>query len=317
MIKFIFSRLFHSFLVMLAISFIAFFIMFKAGDPVQLLLPPDATQQEVIQMRHTLGLDRSFFVQYKSFLVQLSQCNLGNSFIYGEPALDIVLERLPATLELAIMAMAISILLGIPLGIMASIDPNSVTSKVIMFFSLGGISMPVFWIGMLLVLLFSVLFDILPSSGRGEVYLFTSAFTWDGIKHLVMPVLTLSLFQLALIIRLTKSGMSEVLTEDYIKFAIAKGLPQRITVYHHALKNTLIPLVTVIGIQFGQLIAFTIITETIFAWPGTGKLIIDSIQNLDRPVVIAYLLVIASIFVVINFLVDIIYTLIDPRVRLS
>ncbi|MEA3419465.1 MAG: ABC transporter permease [Campylobacterota bacterium] len=317
MIKFISSRLFHSFLVMLAISFIAFFIMFKAGDPVQLLLPPDATQQEVAQMRHTLGLDQSFIVQYKSFLIQLSHGNLGNSFIYGEPALDIVLERLPATLELAIIAMMISILLGIPLGVIASIKPNSITSKFIMVFSLAGISMPVFWVGMLLVLLFSVTIDILPSSGRGEVYLFTSAFTWDGIKHLIMPVVTLSLFQLALIIRLTKSGMSEVLTQDYIKFATAKGLPERVIVYHHALKNTLIPLVTVIGIQFGQLIAFTIVTETIFAWPGTGKLIIDSIQNLDRPVVIAYLLVIASIFVLINFLVDILYTLIDPRVRLS
>jgi len=317
MIKFISRRIFHSFLVMFAISFIAFFIMFKSGDPVQLLLPADATQQEMIQMRHTLGLDRSFFVQYKSFLIQLSQGNLGNSFIYGEPALKIVFERLPATLELAIIAMIISVLLGIPLGILASINPNSIVSKVIMFFSLGGISMPVFWIGMLLVLLFSVLFNILPSSGRGEVYLFTSAFTWDGIKHLIMPVMTLSLFQLALIIRLTKSGMSEILTEDYIKFTKAKGLPQRVTIYHHALKNTLIPLITVIGIQFGQLIAFTIVTETIFAWPGTGKLIIDSIQNLDRPVVIAYLLVIASIFVLINFIVDIIYTFIDPRVRLS
>jgi peptide/nickel transport system permease protein len=212
--------------------------------------------------------------------------------------------------------MLIAIFFGIPLGIMASIKPTSKRSKAIMFFSLGGISMPVFWIGMLLVLLFSVLFNILPSSGRGEVYLFTSAFTLDGIKHLIMPVLTLSLFQLALIIRLTKSGMSEVLMEDYIKLAIAKGLPKRVSIYHHALKNTLIPLITVIGIQFGQLIAFTIVTETIFAWPGTGKLIIDSIQNLDRPVVVAYLLVIATIFVVINFIVDVIYTLIDPRVSL-
>ncbi len=317
MFKYIANRLFNSFLVMLAISFIAFFIMYKAGDPVQLLLPPDATQQEVVQMRHTLGLDGSFITQYKSFLVQLSHGNLGNSFIYGEPALDIVFERLPATLELAILAMAISILLGIPLGVISSINPDSTLSKSIMFFSLAGISIPVFWIGMVLVLLFSVMFDILPSSGRGEVYLFTSAFTWDGIKHLIMPVVTLSLFQLALIIRLTQSGMREVLMQDYIKFAVAKGLPRRAVVYTHALKNTLIPLVTVIGIQFGQLIAFTIVTETIFAWPGTGKLIIDSIQNLDRPVVIAYLLVIAAIFVCINFIVDLIYTFIDPRVRLS
>jgi len=317
MLKYLLNRLFHSFLVMFAISFITFFIMYKAGDPLQMLLPPEATQHEVAQMRHTLGLDGSFLTQYKSFLVQLSHGNLGNSFIYGEPALAIVLERLPATLELAVLAMIISILLGIPLGVISSIRPDSLKSRIIMFFSLAGISIPVFWIGMIFVLIFSVIFNILPSSGRGEVYLFSSAFTWDGIKHLIMPVLTLSLFQLALIIRLTQSGMREILMQDYIKFARAKGLPQNIIVYTHALKNTLLPLVTVIGIQFGQLIAFTIITETIFAWPGTGKLIIDSIQNLDRPVVIAYLLVIAFIFVLINFTIDVIYTLIDPRVRLS
>ncbi|BAF71850.1 ABC transporter permease [Sulfurovum sp. NBC37-1] len=317
MIRYVISRLFNSFLVMLAVSFIAFFIMYKAGDPLQLLLPPDATAQEVAQMRHTLGLDGSFLTQYKSFMIQLSHGNLGNSFIYGEPALDIVLERLPATLELAILAMGVSILLGVPLGVISSMDPDSLKSKAIMLFSLTGISIPVFWIGMMLVLIFSVVFEILPSSGRGEVYLFSSVFTWDGIKHLIMPVTTLSLFQLALIIRLTQSGMREVLTEDYVKFATAKGLPRKVIVYRHAFKNTLLPLITVIGIQFGQLIAFTIVTETIFAWPGTGKLIIDSIQNLDRPVVIAYLLVVALIFILINFIVDILYTWVDPRVRLS
>jgi peptide/nickel transport system permease protein len=316
MLRFILDRLFHTFLVLLAISFITFFIMYKAGDPVQLLLPPDATQAQVVQMRHTLGLDGSFLTQYRSFLVQLSHGNLGTSFVYGEPALKVVMERLPATLELAILAMLLSILIGIPLGVIAAVNAGKWKGKAIMLFSLAGISIPVFWIGMVLVLIFSVLFDLLPSSGRGEVYLFTSALTWDGIRHLIMPVVTLALFQLALIIRLTQSGMREVLTQDYIKFARARGLPEHKVVYGHGLRNALIPLVTVIGLQFGQLIAFTIVTETIFAWPGTGKLIIDSIQNLDRPVVVAYLLVIALIFVVINLIVDLLYTVIDPRMRL-
>jgi len=315
MTKYILNRLFHSVLVMFTISFIVFFIMFKAGDPVELMLPPDATQQDVADMKIALGLDKSFIVQYQRFLINVSKGDLGNSFIYGQPALDIVLERMPATMELAVIAMIISILVGIPLGIISSIKPNSALSRVIMFFSLAGISVPVFWTGMILVLIFSVILGVLPSSGRGEVYLFTSAFTWDGIRHLVMPVVTLSVFQLALILRLTRTGMMEVLMQDYIKLAAAKGVPRRIIVYVHALKNTLIPLITIIGIQFGQLVAFTIVTETIFAWPGSGKLIIDSIQNLDRPVVVAYLLIISFIFVVINFVVDVLYTFVDPRVR--
>jgi len=315
MTKYILNRLFHSALVMFTISFIVFFIMFKAGDPVELMLPPDATQQDVIEMRAALGLDKSFIVQYQKFLINASHGNLGNSFIYGQPALDIVFERMPATLELAVIAMLLSIIIGVPLGIISSIKPNSIVSRVIMFFSLAGISVPVFWTGMILVLVFSVILGVLPSSGRGDVFLFTSAFTWDGIKHLIMPVLTLSIFQLALILRLTRTGMMEVLMQDYIKLAAAKGVPRKVIVYYHALKNTLIPLITVIGIQFGQLVAFTIVTETIFAWPGTGKLIIDSIQSLDRPIVVAYLLVISFLFVAINFLVDVLYTFVDPRVR--
>ncbi len=315
MIKYILNRLFHSTLVMFTISFIVFFIMFKAGDPVELMLPADATQQDVIDMRVALGLDKSFIVQYKNFLINVSHGDLGNSFIYGQPALDIVFERMPATMELAVLAMILSILIGIPLGIISSIKPNSFLSRIIMFFSLAGISVPVFWTGMILVLIFSVIYGVLPSSGRGEVYLFTSAFTWDGIRHLIMPVATLTVFQLALILRLTRTGMMEVLMQDYIKLAAAKGVPRRVIVYYHALKNTLIPLITIIGIQFGQLVAFTIVTETIFAWPGSGKLIIDSIQNLDRPIVVAYLLIISFIFVAINFVVDVLYTFVDPRVR--
>lgn len=316
MTKYILNRLFHALIVLFTISFIVFFIMFKAGDPVELMLPPDATQQEVIDMRATLGLDQSFLVQYQRFLGKAVQGDLGISFVYGQPALDIVFERLPATLELAVLAMFFSILLGIPLGIIASVNPQSFLSRGIMFFSLSGISIPVFWMGMVLVLIFSVILGVLPSSGRGEVALFSSVFTIDGIKHLIMPVITLSLFQLALIIRLTRTGMMEVLMQDYIKLAFAKGIPRAVVVYHHALKNTLIPLITIIGLQFGELVAFTIVTETIFAWPGTGKLIIDSIQSLDRPIVVAYLLVISLMFVFINFVVDVLYTFVDPRVRI-
>ena len=291
--------------------------MYKAGDPVELLLPPDATEQHAIELRHSLGLDKPFSTQYIVFLKNAMKGELGTSFIYGQPAFDVVLERLPATLELAVAAMIISVLLGIPLGVIASVHTQSVLSRSIMFFSLAGISVPVFWTGMVLVLVFSVIFGILPSSGRGEVVFYTSFFTWDGIRHLIMPALTLSVFQLALIVRLTRTGMMEVLMQDYIKLAKAKGLPERVIIYYHALKNTLIPVITVIGIQFGQLIAFAIVTETIFAWPGTGKLIIDSIQTLDRPVVISYLLLVSFIFVMINFLVDVLYTFVDPRVRVK
>jgi len=310
-------RFLQAVFILFVVSFLVFFIMYKAGDPVELLLPPDATQQEADDLKHHLGLDKPFIAQYTTFLKNALHGDVGKSFIYGQSALDVVLERLPATLELAVIAMVISILLGIPLGIVASINPSSLFSRGILFFSLFGISVPVFWTGMILVLVFSVILGILPSSGRGEEILFTSAFTWDGLRHLIMPAVTLSLYQLALILRLTRTGMMEVMMQDYIKLARAKGLPDRVVIFLHALKNTMIPVVTIIGIQFGQLIAFAIVTETIFAWPGTGKLIIDSIHNLDRPVVVAYLLIISAIFIAINFIVDITYTFIDPRVRVK
>ena len=315
MLRYLLNRFSHAAIVMLVVSLAVFFVMYKAGDPVELLLPPDATQKQVEDMREYLGLNEPFFVQYGVFLKNALQGDVGKSFIYGQSALDVVLERLPATLELATFAMILAVGLGIPLGIVASVRPNAPLSKGIMFFSLAGISVPTFWMGMILVLLFSVTWGVLPSSGRADLPPFGSFFSMEGLRHLLLPGITLCLFQLALILRLTKSGMMEVLLQDYIKLARAKGLPQRVVILLHALKNTLIPVVTVIGIQFGELIAFTIVTETIFAWPGTGKLIIDSIQNLDRPVVVAYLMVVAFIFVFINFLVDVIYTFIDPRVR--
>ena len=315
MLAYLSNRILHAVFVMVAVSICVFFVMYKAGDPVQLLLPPDATQKEVAELRTHLGLDKPFWVQYGTFFKNALRGDVGKSFIYGQSALKVVLERLPATLELATAAMIMAVLLGIPLGVIASLKPQSGLSKTIMFFSLAGISVPTFWTGMVFVLVFAVTFGALPSSGRGEAGVFGSFLSLDGIKHLLMPAATLCLYQLALILRLTKSGMMEVLMQDYIKLARAKGLPERVVVLLHALKNTLIPVVTIIGIQFGELIAFTIVTETIFAWPGTGKLIIDSIQNLDRPVVVAYLMMVAVIFVMINLIVDVVYTFIDPRVR--
>jgi len=311
------KRLLYAVGILIIISFLVFAIMYKAGDPTELLLPPDATQQDAIALKQYLGLDQPFHVQYLRFITHAVHGDIGRSFIYGQSALQVVFERLPATLELASVAMLISILMGIPLGVAAAVRPQSFPSQGIMFFSLLGISIPVFWTGMVLVLVFSVILGVLPSSGRGALFWHTSLLTADGILHIIMPAVTLALFQLALIIRLTRTGMLEVLMEDYIKLARAKGLPRRVVVFVHALKNTLIPVITIIGIQFGQLIAFAIVTETIFAWPGTGKLIIDSIQNLDRPVVVAYLLVVATIFVFINFIVDILYTFVDPRIRVK
>ena len=315
MTRYLFNRLSHALIVLLAVSLAVFFVMYKAGDPVELLLPPDATQQQMAAMREHLGLNDPFFVQYGVFLRNALRGDVGNSFIYGQPALRVVMERLPATLELATFAMLLAVGLGIPLGVIASVKPGSAVSRGIMFFSLAGISVPTFWMGMILVLVFSVTWGLLPSSGRADMAPFSTFFSIEGLKYLILPGITLCLFQLALILRLTKSGMMEVLLQDYIKLARAKGLPRHVVILLHALKNTLIPVVTIIGIQFGELIAFTIVTETIFAWPGTGKLIIDAIQNLDRPVVVAYLMVVAMIFVLINLVVDVLYTFIDPRVH--
>jgi len=315
MLIYLANRVFHALLVLLAVSFIVFFIMYKAGDPVELLLPPDATQKQVEDLRAHLGLDRPFHVQYAAFLRNALGGDVGRSYIYNQSALEVVLERLPATLELASAAMILAVALGIPLGMLASLRPRSWSSRFIMFFSLAGISVPTFWTGMILILVFAVQTGLLPSSGRADVGLFGSFFTLQGLRYLILPAATLCLFQLALVLRLTRSGMMEVLLQDYIKLARAKGLPERAVLMVHALKNTLIPVITIIGIQFGELIAYTIVTETIFAWPGTGKLIIDSIQNLDRPVVLAYLMTVAVIFVGINLVVDVVYTFVDPRVR--
>jgi len=286
-----------------------------------MLLPPEATQQQVEELRHHLGLDRPFAVQYWTFLKNALRGDLGKSFVFNQPAVGLIVERIPATLELAVCAMALAVLMGIPAGMYAAVRPHSWPARAIMSGSLLGISLPGFWLGIILVLVFSVNLGWLPSSGRGETAelfgLRLGFLTLDGLRHLILPALTIAVFQLALIVRLVRAGMMEVLLQDFVKFLRAKGLSQKRVIFVHTLKNILIPVVTIIGLQLGNIIAFAVVTESIFAWPGMGKLVIDSIHGLDRPVVLAYLLIVSLLFVFLNLLVDIIYTVLDPRIRLK
>ena len=321
MLGYLIKRFLQSIVVVLCVTFIVFVIMYQTGDPVELLLPPEATEVQAEQLRHHLGLDQPFHVQYITFLKNAIHGDLGTSFIFNQSAFSVVVERIPATLELALSAMFLAVLVGIPAGMIAGVRPKAPLSKIIMSGSLLGISLPVFWLGIMLVMIFSVVLGWLPSSGRGDtVVLFglrIGFLTRSGFAHLILPSLTIAIFQLALIIRLVRAGMMEVMLQDFVKFLKAKGLSERRVVFIHALKNILIPVVTIIGLQMGNIIAFAIVTETIFAWPGMGKLVIDSIHNLDRPVVLAYLLVVSLIFVFLNFAVDIVYTFLDPRIRLK
>ncbi len=314
-------RLGQMVVVLLAVSLIVFGIMNLTGDPVLLLAPPEATDAEIAQARAQLGLDLPLWKQYGIFLQNLLQGDMGVSYMFRRPALELIVERMPATLEMTVFAMVVAGGLAIPMGLYAGAYPDRIFSKLIMSASLLGISLPSFWLGIMLILIFAVQLNIMPSSGRGEVVtLFgvrTSIFTADGLQHLIMPAVTLAVAQMAMLIRLTRAGIMEVMRQDYIKFAKAKGMSANRVLFGHALKNALIPVITVFGLQFGQLIAFATITETIFAWPGMGKLLIDSIYRVDRPVIVAYLMMVAVLFVIINFLVDIIYTLIDPRIEVK
>ncbi len=322
MLAFIIRRLIQSIGVLLVMSIIVFAGVTALGDPVDVLSSPDSTQAEREATRLQMGLDKPLPVQYWRFLSGALSGDLGRSFAYGTPAVELIMERAPATFELALTAMLIAIVLGIPLGLWAGLKPDSIAGKTIMTGSILGFSLPTFWVGLMMIMLFSVVLGWLPTSGRGEtVELFgglrVSFLTWDGLRHLLMPALNLALFKLSLIIRLTRAGTQEALLQDYVKFARAKGIAPRRVVGVHILKNIMIPIVTVIDLEFGGVIAFSIVTETIFAWPGMGKLIIDSIAVLDRPVIVAYLLVIVIMFVLINLIVDIIYSVLDPRVRLA
>ncbi len=321
MLGYLIRRILQSIVVLLCVSVVVFAIMYLSGDPVEMLLPPEATQKQVEELRIHLGLDKPFHVQYLTFLHKALQGDLGKSFIFNQPAISLIVERIPATMELAVCAIFLAVVIGLPAGMYAAVRPNSWLAKSIMSGSLLGISLPVFWLGIILVLIFSVILGWLPSSGRGETGLFLGMrlgfLTIDGLKHLILPALTIAVFQLALIVRLVRAGMQEVLLQDFVKFLKAKGLSENRVVYVHALKNILIPVVTIIGLQLGNIIAFAVVTESIFAWPGMGKLVIDSIHALDRPVVLSYLLIISLMFVFLNFLVDVVYTFLDPRIRLK
>ena len=321
MIAFIVRRVWQAFFVLLLMSLLVFVGIYAIGNPVDILISPEATQAERIATTASFGLDKPMWEQYFLFLQNAFVGDLGRSFAYSTPALLLILQRMPATLELAVAATLISILLGVPLGLWAGLRRNGFAGKAIMGFSVLGFSLPTFWVGLMLIMLFSVTLGWLPSSGRGDTAsLFgvqVSFLTLDGLKHLLLPAINLALFNIALVIRLTHAGTQEAMLQDYVKFARAKGLSNTRVIGVHVLKNILIPIVTVVALQFGALIAFAIVTESIFAWPGMGKLIIDSIQVLDRPVVVAYLLVTTALFIVLNLAVDVIYSVLDPRVRLS
>lgn len=313
------KRLKQSALVLIVMSLLAFIGVNLIGDPVFLLVSPNASQQEIEDARRALGLDLPVWQQYFNFVARAFQGDLGDSFVFNRPAIGLILERMPATFELALMALFLSIVIGIPLGLYAGLRPNSRWHSLIMGGSILGITMPTFWFGLLLILVFSVNLGWFPSGGRGPVESFfgihVSFMSWAGLKHLILPALSLSLFKIALVIRLTEAGTREVALQEYIRFARAKGVRGARLLFRHIAPNVMIPVVTALGMEFGHLIAFSVVTESVFAWPGMGKLIIDSILHLDRPVVVAYLMVTLMLFIVINFVVDLLYLVLDPRLR--
>jgi len=321
MLVFVLRRLVQALVVMLAVAFIAFMLFQYVGDPVLNLVGQDATQEQRAQLRRDLGLDQSFVVQFAHFVANAAQGEFGLSLRQGRQVSALIAERFPATLELSLVAALLALVLGIPLGVYAALRRGSAGAQLVMTLSLLGVSLPTFLIGILLILVFAVQLHWLPSFGRGDVVALggwtTGLLTLDGLKHLVLPAVTLSVFQLALILRLVRAEMLEVLRSDYIKFARARGLTDRAVHFGHALKNTLVPVITITGLQLGSLIAFAIITETVFQWPGMGLLFIQAVQFADIPVMAAYLCLIALIFVLINLVVDLLYFVVDPRLRIE
>ncbi|MBM4442201.1 MAG: ABC transporter permease [Candidatus Rokubacteria bacterium] len=297
-------RVLQSLLVLLGVSFVVFGILFLTGDPALVLMPPDATLEDIETFRRVNGFDRPFFVQYGRFLYGALRGDFGQSIRHGEPAFDLVMERMPATFELSGAALLIALCLAIPAGILSAVRRNTIVDYISTVVALLGQSMPTFWLGIMLILLFSVQWNFLPSSGRGE---------W---QHMVLPAVTLGLFTTARITRLTRSGMLEVLNQDYIRTARAKGVANPPVVWKHALKNAAIPIVTIVGIELGTLLGGSVITETIFAWPGVGRLSVQAIYNRDYPVVQAAVFTLSATFVLVNLFVDLLYTYLDPRIRL-
>lgn len=321
MTAYVLQRLIQSVLVLLAVSVVVFFAVYGIGDPIELLVSPQVSEAERQALIRRLGLDLPVWQQYLTFMANALKGDLGRSFVHGVPALQLILARLPATFELVLLAMTLALAFGIPLGLMAGLDPESRRARIVMAGTVLGFSLPSFWKGMMLILLFAVLLGWLPTAGRGETVsvlgIQTSLLTWDGLQHIALPALNLAIPNLALIVRLVAAGTTETMTQDYVKYARAKGVRPRRIVNRHVLRNILIPVVTVVGVEFGSLVAFSTITETVFAWPGMGKLLIDSVYQLDRPVVVAYVLLATLLFVSVNFLVDVLYAALDPRVKLA
>jgi peptide/nickel transport system permease protein len=321
MLAFIIRRLLQAVLVMLTVALVAFLLFQYVGDPVSQMLGQDATPEDRARLRTDLGLDQPFYMQFGTFVGNALQGDFGISLRQGRAVSTLIEERLPATLELAFMAALIAIAVGIPAGVYTALRRNSWLSQVLLAGSLVGISLPVFLTGILLILVFAVTLGWLPSYGRGEVvklgWWSSGLLTPNGWRHLILPSITLALFQLALIMRLVRSEMLEVLRTDYIKFARARGLTDRAVNFGHALKNTLVPVITITGLQLGGIIAFAIVTETVFQWPGMGLLFIQSVQFADIPVMAAYLCLVALVFVLINLIVDLLYFAVDPRLRID
>ena len=319
MLAYVFQRLFQSIAVLLVVGLVAFSMFSFVGDPVENMLPQERTQEDIARLTEQLGLDQPFPIQYYKFLENAAQGNLGLSYRQGRPVSEIIAERAPATLELAAVSALFAIFFGILLGVYTAIRRDGWLSNMIMTTSLIGVSLPTFLIGILLIYLFSVELKWLPSFGRGETVDLggwkTGFLTASGIKALILPSITLGLYQMTLIMRLVRSEMLEVLRQDYIRFARARGLSEKVVNFRHALKNTLVPVITITGLQLGSIIAFAIITETVFQWPGVGLLFINAIQFVDIPVMAAYLMLISVLFVSINLIVDLLYFAIDPRLR--
>lgn len=319
MFRHIAQRLVQAILVVAIVSALVFVTVYAIGNPIDVLISPDATQRMREQTIANYGLDQSLYTQYFIFIKNLLSGNLGRSFVFGVPVLPLIISRLPATLELTLAAMLIATLIGVPLGIYAGTRPNGPASRTIMAASVLSFSVPTFWIGLILILTFAINLGWLPAGGRGETTtalgIQWSFLTIDGLKHLLLPALNLAIFNLALMIRLARAGTREIMLTDVIKFARAVGLTEQTILRRHVLKLISVPIVTVFGLEFGSTLAYAVVTETIFSWPGVGKLILDSITSLDRPVMVAYLILISVLFIFINFSVDIVYVFLDPRLR--
>jgi peptide/nickel transport system permease protein len=321
LLAFVIRRITQALFVILAMVVIVFFGVNVVGDPIYMLVSPDMNQQQIEETARNLGLDKPIWMQFLIFLGNAVRGDLGSSFVHGEPAIRLILSRMPATMELALAALVMAIVIGLPLGLYAGLKPDSRISRGIMAVSILGFSLPTFWVGLMLILVFAVQLGWLPATGRGPTTVIlgieTSLTSLKGWQHIALPALNLALLKISLVIRLARAGAREAALMDYVKFARAKGLSQKRIIGVHILKNIMIPIVTVVGLEFGSLVAFSVVTETIFAWPGMGKLLLEAIQRLDRPVIVAYVMVVVVLFVVINLIVDLIYSALDPRVRLT